>query len=242
MPISKLLEGFATFRSTYTGEGSLYAELVEKGQSPETLVIACSDSRNDPALLMQSQPGDIFVVRNVAAIVPPYQPDNHYHGTSAAIEFAVKGLKVRNIVVLGHALCGGVRALAHDDGQNHFEFLDNWVRVGIATRDAIMAGLKDADEAVRLRALEQAMILTSLNNLMTFPWIAAQVEQQKLHLYGWYFDMGAGQLMDYDYAQGIFINAQARPDWLSRDVTHTGECCARFAQHFAQNLSRKPVK
>ena len=112
MPFIKLKQGFKKFHSKYFIEkNDLFETLAKKGQSPEVLMIACSDSRNDPALITECEPGDIFVVRNVAAIVPPYSPDDKYHGTSAAIEFAVKGLKVKDIVVMGHALCGGINEL-----------------------------------------------------------------------------------------------------------------------------------
>src|ERR1700743_3368157 len=111
MPIEKLIKGFRAFHASYFEKSHYYDHLVRDGQKADTLVIACSDSRNDPALLTQSEPGDIFVVRNVAAIVPPYEPDDRYHGTSAALEFAVKNLRVKNIIILGHELCGGVGAL-----------------------------------------------------------------------------------------------------------------------------------
>jgi carbonic anhydrase len=208
MPFEKLVKGFRQFQSEYFKKDKrLYARLIKHGQNPEALVIACSDSRNDPALLMNSEPGDIFVVRNVAAIVPPYGPDGNYHGTSAAIEFAVKGLKVRDIIVLGHASCGGVRELASGTAcARKFEFLSNWIEIGATARDAVEEGLADASPEVRLRALEQAIILTSLNNLMTFPWIKEAVEAGEMRLHGWYFDMLNGKMLNYDFSEGYFID------------------------------------
>lgn len=209
MPFEKLVKGFRQFQREYFKRNSrLYSRLVENGQSPDALVIACSDSRNDPALLMRSKPGDIFVIRNVAAIVPPYGPDGNYHGTSAAIEFAVKGLRVKDIIVLGHARCGGVRELAAGKAcDSKFEFLGNWIEIGAAARDAVESGLKDASPETRLRALEQAVILTSLNNLMTFPWIRSAVAKGELCLHGWYFDMPNGRMLSYDFAKGCFTDA-----------------------------------
>lgn len=204
MPLEKLIKGFRKFRSSYFVKNDRYTDLV-KGQSPEALVIACSDSRNDPALLTRSEPGDIFVVRNVAAVVPPYQPDDNYHGTSAAIEFAVKGLKVKNIMVLGHALCGGVRALAEQsESKTDFEFLSHWIKIGAPAQEIVNQILTDMPQSVKIKALEQAVILTSLNNLMTFPWIRQGVTSGKIILHGWYFDMVDGKMLAYDFASGQF--------------------------------------
>lgn len=208
MPFSNLIKGFRQFQSEYFGkESELFDNLVQNGQEPEALIIACSDSRNDPALITRSEPGDIFVVRNVAAIVPPYSPDGNYHGTSAAIEFAVKGLNVPNIVILGHALCGGVRELGRNRSvdESEFEFLTPWIQIGAAARDAVARELAAATPEIRQRALEQAMILTSLNNLMTFPWIRERVASGKMTLHGWYFDMLDGQLLGYDHGTAKFI-------------------------------------
>lgn len=206
MPFKKLVKGFGKFRKTYFKDSDVYKDLVRNGQSPEALVIACSDSRNDPALLMQSDPGDIFVVRNVAALVPPYQPDNKYHGTSAGIEFAVKGLKVKDIIVLGHALCGGIGALDDIEAGKtlEYEFLSQWIMIGASAKEKIHAELKSVAKEDRLRALEQAAILTSLNNLMTFPWIRERVSSGTLSLHGWYFDMVAGEMLSYDFGKGAF--------------------------------------
>lgn len=206
MPFSKLVKGFHLFQHKYFRESGIYQELTSKGQHPEALVIACCDSRNDPALLLQSKPGEIFVVRNVAAIVPPYQPDDHYHGTSAAIEFAVKGLKVKDIIVLGHAMCGGVQALAEKDktAAAHFEFLTQWISIGekaCEKVDQVQPGLPPDQ---RQCALEKEVIVTSLNNLMTFPWIREGVEKGTITLHGWYFDMINGKLLDYNFAGGAF--------------------------------------
>ena len=207
MPFSKLIQGFGRFHSKYFLEKNrLYETLAKKGQSPDVLMIACSDSRNDPALVTESEPGDIFVVRNVAAIVPPYHPDDKYHGTSAAIEFAVKGLHVKDIVVMGHAKCGGMSALLGDVDTSGFEFLDNWIEIGLPARDAVNAGLANAPTEIKQRALEQAVILISLNNLMTFPWIREGVAAGSITLHGWYFDLEQGKMLSLDFASGAFTD------------------------------------
>jgi len=178
--------------------------LAKKGQSPEVLMIACSDSRNDPALITECEPGDIFVVRNVAAIVPPYSPDDKYYGTSAAIEFAVKGLKVKDIVVMGHALCGGINELLTKKENNNFEFLDNWIEIGKSAKESVQENLSNQALDVQQKALEKAVILVSLNNLMTFPWIKEDVEKGTINLHGWYFDLQAGKMLSLDFVSGVF--------------------------------------
>jgi carbonic anhydrase len=199
MPFRKFVQGYKDFYKTYfQSDSNVYDELVRRGQSPETLVIACSDSRADPALITGSQPGDLFVVRNVAAIVPPYRHDTTHHGTSAAIEFAVKSLKVKHIVVLGHSMCGGIMALANREmACQEYEFITQWMDIAAPARDAVEAELGDASETIKQRALEQAVILVSLNNLMTFPWIAAKVRAGELQIHGWYFDLKSGQIFRY---------------------------------------------
>ncbi len=204
MAFSKLVKGFHLFQHKYFRESGLYREL-SKGQNPEALVIACCDSRNDPALLLQSKPGDLFVVRNVAAIVPPYQPDDNYHGTSAAIEFAVKELKVKDIIVLGHAMCGGVQALADKGkGQGKFEFLTQWISIGEKACEKVDKSHPGASVEQRQCALEKEVIVVSLENLMTFPWIKEGVDRGLITMHGWYFDMLAGRLLDYDFKTQAF--------------------------------------
>lgn len=227
MPFSKLIQGFSRFHSKYFVEkNKLYETLAKKGQSPEVLMIACSDSRNDPALITECEPGDIFVVRNVAAIVPPYHPDDTYHGTSAAIEFAVKGLHVKDIVIMGHAQCGGVSALLNHSGESAFEFLNNWIEIGRAAKESVQTILSTAPVNVKQRALEQAVILISLNNLMTFPWIKENVEAGKITLHGWYFDLEKGKMLSLDFTTGIFsdMTQSSLMDSFIRKSVHYCNC------------------
>lgn len=243
MPIETLIKGFRKFRSSYFEDSRHYQDLVKNGQSPETLVIACSDSRNDPALMTGSKPGDIFSIRNVAAIVPPYQPDKNYHGTSAAIEFAVKGLKVKNIIVLGHALCGGVQALAEGEqaASYDYEFLTPWIEIGEPARASVERILPDAPKTVKQTALEQAIILTSLNNLMTFPWIRTAVEAGQINLRGWYFDMVKGRLLDYDFAAGAFCDITNKGDDLQNLLQSGSALQHGCGCHCAHTWSLEPL-
>lgn len=209
MSIKRLLKGFKSFQADYFSKDTTLFDRLSEGQSPETMVIACSDSRIDPAIMTQSRPGDIFSVRNVAAMVAPYAENNNDHGTGAAVEYAVKALKVEHIVVLGHALCGGVRALAEagdkaivaDGG-----FINQWINIGQRARRKVMRILASRSFEQKLRALEQASILLSLNNLMTYPWVKEAVKTGKLHLHGWYFDFPNGQLLSYDPTTAAFTD------------------------------------
>lgn len=213
-PIARLIAGFHSFHGSYfEGRSDLYRRLAAQGQQPQVLVVACSDSRVDPALLTHSRPGDLFIVRNVAAIVPPYQADGRHHGTSAAIEFAVRGLKVEHIVVLGHALCGGVRALAEPvQVADRFEFLSDWVTIAAPARAAVARYLAGSPPERSREGLEQATLLVSLRNLLSFPWIEAAMRERRLTIHGWYFDLVGGLLLAHDVACGRFVPVElARP-------------------------------
>jgi carbonic anhydrase len=187
-----LLEGYRRFRNeTWPAQRSRYEALARWGQSPETMIIACSDSRADPQTVFDAVPGEIFVLRNIAALVPPYEPDAHYHGTSAALEFGVMVLKVKKLVVLGHGQCGGVRAMALGAPPEARDFVAHWVDLA---RPALAAAT-GADETARLTAIEAAVVRLSLANLMTFPWIAEAVAAGRLTLHGFRFDIHTGVLM-----------------------------------------------
>lgn len=212
--MGRLAKGFATFRETYFEQDrALYQDLANRGQAPAVLIVGCSDSRVDPAIVTQTKPGDLFVVRNVAAIVPPRQADDHsYHGTSAAIEFGVRGLNVDHLVVLGHAQCGGLRALAEGTA-GEFEFVADWVKIAEPALNALTALPENAADIDRRRTVEQAAVLVSLSNLLTFPWLREKVEAGTLKLHGWYFDLATGDLMAYDAASGTFehVEVEATP-------------------------------
>jgi carbonic anhydrase len=192
--IDSLVAGFKAFRVTnFEQRPALYEALVNNGQQPEVLMIACSDSR-DPALLLNSQPGELFVVRNVANLVPPYAPDDNYHGTSAALEFAVRDLKVAHIVVLGHSRCGGMDVLrkASWGEKPDREFIAPWVSIAERACDCIGHDAITGPEGSRL--VEQAGLKVSLENLMTFPWVRERVEAGNLTLHGWWFNLEKGEL------------------------------------------------
>ena len=188
----QLIEGFRRFRRRhFSGEGHLYERLRE-GQAPSTLVVACSDSRVDPAIVLDIDPGDLFVVRNVANLVPPWEGDGGRHGVSAALEFGVRALGVKNILVMGHAKCGGIRALLEG---TRGEFIPQWMSIAAAARTEVLISSAHLDAEQRERALEFASMRLSLRNLAGFPWIRAAVESGALALHAWYFDLERGELL-----------------------------------------------
>ena len=197
----RLIEGFTRFREKQVAkDDALFRGLVEQGQTPKTLVVACCDARVDPALIMDCAPGDLFVIRNVANLVPPAENQGHYHGTSAALEFGVRKLNVGHIIVLGHAHCGGIRALLEGDMKKEDAFISEWMGIADAARERVSREFADSGSAACHRACEQQAILVSLDNLMTFSWIRERAEQGTLALHGWYFDIERGELLGYNAA------------------------------------------
>src|SRR5271170_7087192 len=189
-PVDPLIEGYRRFRAEiWPAERARYEALAHWGQSPETMVIACSDSRVDPQTVFGAVPGELFVVRNVAALVPRYSPDPGHHGTSAALEFGVRVLKVPRLVVLGHGQCGGVKAMAYGPPPQAQDFIASWVEIG---KPAVLAA-GDKPEG-RLERIEAEVVRLSLDNLMTFPWIAEAVGAGRLVLQGFLFDVHTGVL------------------------------------------------
>jgi carbonic anhydrase len=195
-----LLDGYRRFRAEiWPAERARYEALSIRGQKPQTLVVSCSDSRVDPPTVFGAAPGALFVIRNVAGLVPPYLPDGGSHGTSAALEFGVRVLKVAHIVVLGHAQCGGVRAMVEGAPPEATDFIVPWMAVAKAALDHVP---DDADGRDRLSLCEHEVVRLSLANLLTFPWIAGAVAAGSLTLHGMQFDIHTGVLANVG-AQGL---------------------------------------
>jgi carbonic anhydrase len=189
--LDELIEGYRRFRAGQWPERrATFEALAEQGQAPRALVIACSDSRVDPTMIFDAGPGQLFIVRNVANLVPPFAPDSEAHATSAALEFAVRGLEVAEVIVLGHAMCGGIHALLEGPPEPTGEFLGPWMRIAEpARRKAFMC-----EPAERQAACEREAVKLSLDNLTTFPWIAQRVAAGRLRLNGAIFDIRSGVL------------------------------------------------
>ncbi|MBV1777468.1 carbonic anhydrase [Burkholderiaceae bacterium DAT-1] len=203
----RFISGFERFQHQYFEDiPDLYRDLRD-GQHPGKLLIGCCDSRVDPAMLLGCDPGDIFTVRNVANLVPPCATGDHHHGVSAAIQFAVELLEVERIIVLGHAQCGGIRALMDGRyfGREAGDFIGRWVNIAAYARDQVIQEMPAASPREWQRACELASILVSLNNLRSFPWVKDRVDKGKLTLHGWYFDLDAGALLGWSPRADSFL-------------------------------------
>lgn len=201
-----LLNGYRNFmQGRYVSESGRYASLAREGQHPETMIVACCDSRSAPETVFDCGPGELFVLRNVANLVPPYEPDGEYHSTSAALEFAVQSLKVKNIVVMGHGRCGGIKAALSNDSTplSPGDFIGKWMSlIGPAAEAVSASTLMTASE--RQTALERISIRYSLANLRTFPCVSVLESKGRLNLYGAWFDISQGELWVMNKETGDF--------------------------------------
>lgn len=207
MPIPELLAGWQRFvAGRFREQRSLFERITREGQRPRVAMIACCDSRVDPAIVFDCDPGDLFLVRNVANLVPPYEESGRYHGTSAAIEFAVRVLGVQHIVVLGHSQCGGIRSLLEGPapGAEPLRFVTAWMTLANEARTAALSASRlPPDERQALCA--RLAIRVSMRNLTTFPTIRRRVDAAELRVHGWYFDLGDGLLSVFDDAANRFL-------------------------------------
>lgn len=196
-----LLNGYARFRAgAWPERKRMFERLAERGQAPRAMVIACADSRVDPGMIFDAGPGELFVVRNVANLVPPYAPDGAHHATSAALEFGVRVLRVAHLIVMGHGMCGGIAALIHGGPEQATDFLMPWINIAAKARERVLACDDGTDPQL---ALEQQAIALSLENLRGYPWIAARLDDGSMELHGAHFDVRHGILNLMD-ANGVF--------------------------------------
>jgi carbonic anhydrase len=205
--LTQLIEGYRRFRETgWAHERERWSELAE-GQSPQVMILSCADSRVDPAQIFDARPGEMFVVRNIAALAPPYETSRGFHGVSAALEFAVSQLEVGEILVMGHGLCGGCSAALtgrfEDTPPGEGHFIADWVRMLNDARDKVRANHPDLDDSAFLE-MEREAVKVSLANLRTFPWIAERERSGTLQLHGAHFSVAEGRLYVLDEAEGTF--------------------------------------
>jgi len=207
---SNLLTGYQNFmEGRYSDERERYRVLAENGQKPQTLVIACCDSRAAPEIVFDARPGELFVLRNVANMVPPYQPDDQYHSTSAALEYAVQVLRVKDIVVMGHGRCGGIQAALDPMAEplSPGDFIGKWMSLVKAAAEQIQNN-DVMTAAERQTALERVAIRNSIRNLRTFPCVQILEGRGKIQIHGAWFDIANGELWVMDGKTGDFM----RPD------------------------------
>jgi len=212
----ELLVGYQHFRKEKFAE---YAEIYRASaeeQTPRTMVIGCADSRVDPAIIFSAGPGELFVVRNIGALVPPFETSGTYHGTSAAIEFAVLSLKVENIVVLGHGQCGGISAsLTITEKRPVGRFIQPWVDIITDLRDELLDRDEPINAQARQNALERMAIQLSMHNLTTFPFVSEALEANRLSLHGAWFSIADAKLRWLDWDSGTFEPIESKTNGLA---------------------------
>jgi len=192
--LKKIIEGYHQFRQKYAiGDNSIMEHLANHGQKPEIMVIACCDSRVDPALILQCDPGEIFTVRNVANVVPPYELDSGHHGTSAALEFAVCYLNIKHIIILGHSHCGGIEALMNSKNLKQNDFITRWV------------SLTNCDiDTEEVDTVAKCALSYSYQNCLSFPWIKERLDNKLLAIHQWFFDIKEGEIFAYSYKNNCY--------------------------------------
>ncbi len=207
MDVQKFVRNYQEFRQIHFKQyEKLFEELVRKGQRPKTFFIGCSDSRVVPDLITGAKPGELFVFRNVGNFVPPFKPDSDFHGTAAAIEYAVSVLKVSDIIICGHSHCGACASL-YKSVPDSLEFIhiSKWLEIGKPAKDAALEEVGDKDRELLLRTTEKASVVVQLQNLLTYPGVKKRVEEGKLFLHGWYYKIESGEIEYFDEEVGDFV-------------------------------------
>lgn len=198
--LKKFAEGNETFQQTYFKKHEKHLlNLVKEGQNPKTLFIGCSDSRVIPDLIVQSTPGDLFVIRNVGNFVAPYKPDEDFHSTAAGIEYAVWVLEVSEVIICGHSHCGAIEALYKTTCDTSMIHTAKWLTLGEKAKSMASLALgENASKNDLLRATERLSIITQIENLLTYPYVKKLVDEDKLFIHGWYYDIETGAIEYYD--------------------------------------------
>ncbi len=202
-------KGVEAFRSVHFKKHEKdFLELVEKGQNPKALFIGCSDSRVLPNLITSTGPGDLFIVRNVGNMVPPYKPDNDFHATAAGIEYAVNHLKVGEIIVCGHSDCGACKALYEDHSGHEEDMIHTvkWLELGMPAKELALKSVIDGDSAELQEATEKFSVIFQLKNLLTYPYVKKRVDAGELFLHGWYYRIDSGEVECYDPVEEKFVS------------------------------------
>lgn len=202
--ILSLISGYKQFKKKYFERENIFKTLVKEGQKPKVLVIACCDSRVDPALLTNSKPGELFVVRNIANLIPHHEKDSHHLSISSALEYGVLALNVSDIIVLGHSHCGGIRALMEDNDGCSSSFIKTWLDSAKTTKQDVLKKYPHCSFDEQVSLLEKESLLTSIENLKTFPFIHQRLLENKLALHAWYFNLETGDLESYDTPDNRF--------------------------------------
>jgi len=201
-----LIKGNELFQQSYFKKNEKeLLRLAKEGQNPKILYIGCSDSRVIPDLMMQTKPGDMFVIRNVGNFVAPYSPSLDYHSTASAIEYAVSVLKVEEIIICGHTHCGACKAQFDTIDDPELIHTKQWLKLGEPAKDLAVSAIgADADKEKLLRLTEQFSIITQLENLLTYPSVQRRVKSEEIRIHGWYYDIESGNIEYYDPEYSLF--------------------------------------
>jgi carbonic anhydrase len=207
MAISKLLEGNESFiRKKFKKHKERFVELVQKGQNPKVLFIGCSDSRVVPTLITDTKPGDLFIVRNIGNFVPPFSPDDEFHSTAAAIEYAVSVLEVDEIIVCGHSYCGAIESMYKEINDPNLIHVKKWLELGESTKKYVEGRLnKNASKREKLTMSEKVSVIFQMVNLLTYPDVEKRVEDGRLNIRGWYYKIETGKIEIYDQEKNDFV-------------------------------------
>lgn len=208
--IKKLIDGNQQFREKFfNSDNTVFNELVLSGQRPKTMIITCADSRIDPAMIFNCQPGELFVVRNIANLIPPYEDNDTYHGTSAALEFGTCFLNIEQIIILGHTQCGGIQSLLENSAQvldkKTYRFVAKWMELAKPAYDQVITKHNQATLEEKIILCEQLSLVNSLKNLHSFPWIQRHKDNHNLALHAWYFDLSTGIIHAYDQPENNWV-------------------------------------
>lgn len=205
--IDSIIDGYEDFKEKkFSKYKKKFYELVKEGQKPKILFISCCDSRVVPNLITNTDPGDMFIVRNVGNFIPPHSPDDKFHSTAAAIEYAVSHLKVSEIIVCGHSHCGAIHELYKDNNDHHaFVHITKWLELGAKAKNYVNLVMPDATLEKKLVATEKISVFFQLTNLLTYPEVKKRVDEGKLNLRGWYYKIQSGELEYFDNDAHKFI-------------------------------------
>lgn len=203
--MDRLYKGIHKFQQSYFKKEEEFFQRLSKEQKPDVLFITCADSRVDPNLVTQSSPGEIFIVRNVGNIVPPYDAIKDKNSVAAALEFAVLNLKVTDIIVCGHSDCGAMQML-YDDGQllRGMPHVKEWLELSAPVRDIVLKHYSNATDEIRQRVTEEENILFQLQNIQTYPFVKQALDENTLYLHGWYYNIGTGSIYSYNTTEDVF--------------------------------------
>ncbi|MBI4683587.1 MAG: carbonic anhydrase [Nitrospirae bacterium] len=203
--MDRLYKGIWNFQELHFGKEKDFFRRLSEGQSPEILFITCADSRIDPNLVTQSRPGELFIVRNMGNIIPPYDAIKDKNSVAAAIEFAVLDLRVKDIIICGHSDCGAMQALYRDEKEfNNMPHLREWLQLADSVKKIVLRHYQEAPAAIRLRITEEENVLCQLNNIQTYPFVLDALNTGALHLHGWYYNIRTGSIYYYNSAEDVF--------------------------------------